>query len=312
MTEQPITNTILMIRPVAFGYNEQTALNNHFQNQPTTVAEIDIQKQALKEFDQYVSVLRRHGIHVLVIEDTHDPLTPDSIFPNNWITLHEDGRVGLYPMFAENRRLERRPEILEFLVDNGFSIDYVEDFRDAELEYEFLEGTGSLVLDRENKVCYAALSERTHPNLVIEFCEVFNFEPIMFTAFHNKEGERQTIYHTNIVMSVLSDLAIVGLDNIDIEERHLVINKLKETNKQIVELSSQQVDSFAGNVLELKNDNGNKFLVMSKKARSSLTSTQIELISQYCTIIDVNISTIENIGGGSARCMMAEVFLPKN
>ena len=163
-------------------------------------------------------------------------------------------------MFAENRRLERRPEVLEFLVDNGFEIDYVEDFRDAELDSEFLEGTGSLVLDRTNRVCYAALSDRTHPNLVIEFCEVFDYEPVMFTAFQEKNGTRNTIYHTNIVLSILQDIAIVGLNNIDVEEHQILLNKLKETKKAIIELTTDQVVQFAGNVIELTNDKGDRIL----------------------------------------------------
>jgi len=312
MPNRQTSNSVLMIRPVAFGFNQETAVNNHFQNQPILLDSKEIQKTALKEFDEFVSVLRQNGIHVLVVEDTESPLTPDSIYPNNWVTFHGDGRVALYPMFAENRREERRPEILEFLVENGFDIKIVEDFRDAETEFEFLEGTGSLILDRENKICYAALSERTHPNLVIEFCEVFDFHPVMFTAFHIINGERKTIYHTNIVLSVLERLAFVGLDSIDVEEKDELIKNLKKTNKEIIHINPEQVSSFAGNVFEVQNDVGEHFIVMSETAKKSLSELQLKQINEHAKILHVPLKTIETIGGGSAKCMIAEVFLPKN
>lgn len=304
------THTILMIEPVAFYYNAETAENNYFQSKPSK-DETQIQHQALEEFNGMVAKLRAKGIYVITVQDTLIPKTPDSIFPNNWISTHQDGRVGLYPMFAENRRTERREDILDILEENGFEIDETIDYSAAEEENIFLEGTGSIILDRVNRLAYAALSDRTNEDLLAEFCEDFDYTPIVFTAYQTVEGQRKPIYHTNVMMCVANRYAVICLDSIDdIEEKKLVTETLENSGKKIIEITEEQMNHFAGNMLQV--DNGeNQFLVMSQSAYESLSKEQIETIESYNEIISVNISTIETLGGGSARCMMAEVFLPK-
>ena len=304
------TNSILMIRPNNFGYNEETALDNHYQNQGSL--EMNSNENAQKEFDNMVFNLRQNGISVYVFQDDDINYTPDSIFPNNWISFHENGDVGLYPMYAENRRLERRPEVIKFLEDEGFNIDNIVDYSSAESENKFLEGTGSMILDRENRIAYCSISKRSNEDLFIEFCEDFEFTPVLFNTYQSVGDKRLPIYHTNVMMCVAMSYVVICLDSIDDKkQRKNVANFINESGKKLIEISENQVESFAGNMLELLNDKGDSILVMSKSAENSLSEIQKNSIKKYSKIISSNINTIEVCGGGSARCMMAEIFLPK-
>ena len=309
---QQTTNTILMIRPVNFRMNEQTAVNNYYQKDLENTLPKTVNAKAQQEFDTYVDKLRNIGVNVIVVNDTEDTDTPDSIFPNNWVSFHENGNVGLYPMFAENRRVERREDILETLEENGFVINNVMDYTTAEDEDIFLEGTGSVILDRVNRKAYCALSPRADEDLFIEFCEDFEFFPVIFNANQTVEGERKAIYHTNVMMCVGETFAVICLSSIDDKkERKNVLKHLKEDGKTIIDITEDQVNNFAGNMLQVKGSDDTSYLIMSQSAFDSLTKQQINTIEQHTKILSSSLSTIEFCGGGSARCMMAEVFLPK-
>ena len=306
-----ITNTILMIRPVQFRMNEQTAVNNYFQ-EDLDLKNKEINTRAQDEFDAFVFKLRSRGVNVIVVEDRLETDTPDSIFPNNWISFHKDGTVVLYPMFAENRRKERREDILDILEEKGFLITQVVDYTSAEEEQVFLEGTGSLLLDRINKKVYCALSPRADEDLVIEFCEDFDCFPVIFTAKQTVNGERLPIYHTNVMMCLGETFSVICLESIDNKkERKNVLQHLKETNKEVISITEKQMHQFAGNMLQVKGENNQPLLVMSEAAYKSLTPNQIKSLEKHCPIVYSSLETIETCGGGSARCMMAEVFLPK-
>mgnify|MGYP005723676963 FL=1 len=303
-----ITNNIMMIEPVSFNYNTETAINNYYQINNTALSKEEIQQKALKEFKEFVSLLRSKNINVIVFKDTENPKTPDSIFPNNWVSFHIDGEIVLYPMYAKNRRLERRNDIIQKLRDD-FIVTKINDFSYYENQELYLEGTGSMILDRENKICYAAISDRTNKNIVNDFCNQLNFKPILFTSNQDVRGKRLAIYHTNVMMCITTNFAIVCLDSIDCnEEKDRVIDILNETKKEIISISEEQTNKFAGNMLEVEGDK--KYLVMSKSAYSCLTENQIKKINKYCEILYSDLSIIEDYGGGSARCMMAEIFLP--
>ncbi|NBC57983.1 MAG: amidinotransferase [Bacteroidetes bacterium] len=305
------TSHILMIRPVDFQLNNETAVNNYFQKN-INLSKEELNLKAQKEFDDFVKVLRESHLDVYVYDDLPENKTPDSIFPNNWISFHESGNLALYPMFAKNRRSERRQDILEDLEQKGFEFYQVYDYTDAENEQVFLEGTGSLTLDRINRKAYCALSPRANEELLIEFCEDFEYLPIPFKAYQNVDGQRLPIYHTNVMMCVGTDVAVVCFDSIDDKaEKKLVSRSLKEDGKTIVEISEQQLEAYAGNMLEVQNQKGEKFLVMSTQAYESLDSSQIQIIEEHLKILHSPLNTIETLGGGSARCMMAEIFNPK-
>lgn len=309
---QQTTNTILMIRPVNFRMNEQTAVNNYYQQKLDDVTPESINTKAQREFDDFVDTLRKFGVNVVVISDTEEFDTPDSIFPNNWISFHENGTVGLYPMFAENRRLERREDVLTTLEELGFKIEYIVDYRSAEDEGVYLEGTGSIALDRVNRKAYCALSPRANEDLFIEFCEDMEFTPVVFTANQTVEGKRKAIYHTNVMMCLAENFAIICLDSIDDKkERNNIVKHLKNDGKEIIEITEKQVNKFAGNMLQVKGHNDERYLVMSQAAHKCLTETQKQNIEKHCKIVSSSLDTIEACGGGSARCMMAEIFLPK-
>jgi hypothetical protein len=309
---QQVTNTILMIRPVSFRMNEQTAVNNYYQKVLDNLLPVTVQAKALEEFDRFVDKLRNVGVNVVVIDDTKIPDTPDSIFPNNWISFHQEGSVALYPMFAENRRAERRDDVLEILEEKEFLIKDVVDYTSAESEKLFLEGTGSLLLDRVNMKVYCALSPRADEDLVLEFCEDFEYTPVLFTANQTVNGERKAIYHTNVMMCLAENFAIVCLNSIDDKkERKQLIKHLKEDGKEVLAISEDQVSNFAGNMLQVIGADEKRYLVMSTAAHQSLTDVQVTLIERHCEILSSSLDTIEACGGGSARCMMAEVFLPK-
>ncbi|WP_396603153.1 citrulline utilization hydrolase CtlX [Algibacter sp. R77976] len=306
------TNTILMVRPVNFRMNEQTAVNNYYQETIDGVLPDTINAKAQNEFDTYVDKLRAVGVNVVVVNDRIETDTPDSIFPNNWVSFHENGDVGLYPMFAENRRLERREDILETLEEKGFVIKNVIDYTSAEEEHVFLEGTGSVILDRVNRKAYCALSPRADEDLFIEFCEDFEYSPVIFNSYQTVNGARKAIYHTNVMMCIAETFAVICLSSIDDKkERKQVVKHLKEDGKAIIDITEKQVNNFAGNMLQVKGANNERFLIMSQAAYDVLTESQIKILEKHTKIVSSSLKTIETCGGGSARCMMAEVFLPK-
>lgn len=306
-----ITDTILMVRPVAFRMNEQTAVNNFFQ-EGLQLDNEQINIKAQGEFDAFVQKLKDVGVNVLVVEDDRKLDTPDSVFPNNWVSFHEDGTAVVYPIFAENRRRERRAEIFDKIEGEGFLIENVVDYTDAEEEELFLESTGSLLLDRVHEKAYCALSPRAHEELLIEFCEDFHFTPVIFTAYQDVGGKRLPVYHTNVMMCLAENFVVICLDSIDdVKERKNVVKHLKADRKEIIEITEAQLHHFAGNMLQVQGAEGKKYLVMSEDARQSLTPAQLTAIEKHCQILSSDLETIETCGGGSARCMMAEVFLPK-
>jgi hypothetical protein len=307
------TNSILMIRPVAFRMNEQTAVNNYYQKVLDGLLPSTVNAKAQQEFDIFVEKLRAVGVDVTVVDDVLNPDTPDSIFPNNWISFHGNGDVALYPMFAENRRLERREDILDILEEKGFVIHNIMDYTSAEEDGFFLEGTGSLLLDRENGKAYCALSPRADEELFIEFCEDFEFTPVIFEAFQTVNKERKLIYHTNVMMCLGETFAVICADCIDDKkERKMVLESLRGDEKEIILITEEQVNNFAGNMLEVKGANDRRYLVMSTSAHQSLTKKQIAQLEEHVTILSSSLDTIEACGGGSARCMMAEIFLPRD
>jgi hypothetical protein len=296
------TSHLLMIRPVNFSFNAETAVNNAFQSAATDNA----QKQALKEFEDFAALLTSNGVDVTIIDDTRDPYTPDSIFPNNWVSFHGDGTVCLYPMYAQNRRLERKPEVLQ-QVSRKFDIRATLDFSGYEQQGLFLEGTGSMVLDRDKKIAYAGLSPRTDQSVLLDFCSKMGYTPKSFTAV---DGKGSSIYHTNVVMCVADQYAVVCFDSIpDPIEREGLIDTIRQSGKDTVGISLSQLNQFAGNMLQVHNDKGEKLLVMSSQAYASLEPAQISRLSGFNRILHSPLTTIETNGGGSARCMLAEIFL---
>ena len=302
-----------MIRPVAFRMNEQTVVNNYYQKVLDGLLPATVNAKAQQEFDAFVEKLTAVGVDVTVVDDTLHPDTPDSVFPNNWISFHENGDVALYPMFAENRRHERREDILDILEDKGFVINNIVDYTSAEEDGFFLEGTGSLLLDRTNAKAYCALSPRADEELFIEFCEDFDYAPVIFEAFQTVDSERKLIYHTNVMMCLGETFAVICSDCIDDKkERKMVLDNLKENGKEIILITEAQMNNFAGNMLEVLGANDKRYLVMSAAAHQSLSPKQIEQLEKHAEILSSSIDTIEACGGGSARCMMAEIFLPRN
>jgi len=300
---QQNTSHILMIRPVKFAYNAETAVNNSFQ-----VASNDssVQQKALQEFDAFVAKLRVNGIDVTVVQDTAEPHTPDSIFPNNWISFHEGGNIYLYPMFAVNRRMERKQQVLD-AVNKKFIINNTTDLTENENNNIFLEGTGSMVLDRAAKIAYACISPRTDKKLLDKFCNKEGYTAVSFTA---NDQNADAIYHTNVMMCVANKYVVICLESItNDEEKNHVIQTIEKSGKEIIAISLLQMNCFAGNMLQVINEQGQPFLIMSTQAFENLTAEQIKKLENYNPILYSDIKTIETNGGGSARCMMAEVFL---
>ncbi|MGK6353309.1 citrulline utilization hydrolase CtlX [Parapedobacter sp. DT-150] len=297
--------TLLMIRPVQFGYNEQTAVNNAFQVQTAERAE-ETQRKAVQEFDAFVEKLRKHDIDVVVVQDTAHPHTPDSIFPNNWMSFHEDGTMVLYPMFAANRRLERKQSVLD-AVANRFIIRHRIDYTMNETTGVFLEGTGSMVLDRVAKVAYACRSPRTDEALFLDFCKQLEYRPVIFDA---KDDKGMPVYHTNVMMCLADQYAVIHLACMTEADRIRVVDALEGSGKVVVPITWTQLMAFAGNMLQVENKRGKRYLVMSSRAYESLRPEQIAQLEAFNPIIHSPLETIEQHGGGSARCMMAEVFLP--
>ena len=309
--KKQITNTVLMVRPVRFRMNEETVVNNYFQEEMDLKNE-EINRQAQQEFDAFVHKLREVGVKVIGVEDIYEQNTPDSVFPNNWITFHQNGNVAIYPMFAENRRRERREDILDKVEEEGFLIENVYDYTDAEQENIFLEGTGAMVLDRVHRKAYCALSPRADEELFIEFCEDFEYTPVIFKAYQEVDGKQVPIYHTNVMMALGENFAVVCLDTItDKSERKNLLHHLKEDKKEIISITPEQMCQYAGNMLQVQGKDST-YLVMSDAAYNALTPQQIQTIEKYTQILHSNLETIETCGGGSARCMLAEVFNPRN
>ena len=306
---QQTTEQLLMIRPSCFYTNDQTAKNNYFQKQ-TDEDHISTTEKAQREFDAFVLQLRSYGVSVHVWNDSLSPQTPDALFPNNWISFHHPSTLITYPMFALNRQLEVNEGPIDFLQTKGFSFQNLIDYTSHISSGVFLEGTGSMVLDRSNYIAYCTLSTRTNQKLITKFCQEMGYKAVVFSAFQTYNNQRLPIYHTNVMMSVGMDFAMVCLDAIDDQnERQALVASLSETNKTILPLTEAQIHQFAGNVLELRTGNGKRLLAMSTTAFKALTVEQIEHLSDRMTIVHSPLPTIEQLGGGSARCMMAEIFI---
>lgn len=306
------TSTILMVRPANFGFNSQTAASNIYQNKDER-SDSEILETSRNEFDGFVAMLRDQGVNVLVREDTPVPVKPDAIFPNNWFSTYPDGKLILYPMWSDNRRLERRKDLLESLLADGFEVKEIIDLSFFEEDGQCLEGTGSMVMDHEAKLIFACYSDRTHPVPLDYVGKLLDYKVIGFHAVQELGGKQVPIYHTNVMMHIGTDLAVICLDSISkASEKQAVQNALTEAGKKVVPITAKQKFNFAGNMLEVSNDGMEKFTVMSQRAFESLNIGQIQLIEKFTTIISPSIPTIEELGGGSARCMMAEIFLPSN
>lgn len=302
-----IASTVMMIRPAAFGYNAETAKNNVFQNQPTLTT-AKLQQKAVQEFDAFVAALQQAGIEVLVVEDIPSPPKPDAVFPNNWFCTLPDGTLAYFPMYAQNRRIERRKDI-ETILSKKFKINHIEDWSRYETENLFLEGTGSIVMDHEYKIAYACLSPRTDFSLFKKFAEAHAYKPI---AFHATDLQGKDIYHTNVMMHIGKHYAAVCMDCVtNYEERKLLETNFIQSEKKLIPLSFSQIKSFAGNMLQLKNEHNNYYTIISNTAFQSLTQEQRQQLNTCTTLLPVGIPTIENVGGGSVRCMLAEIFLSK-
>lgn len=306
MSFKGYTYQVVMVRPAIFRMNEQTAVNNYFQKSGDHLSGLTAAAQ--QEFDVFVDKLREAGVEVIVHQDDSHADTPDAVFPNNWVSFHPKNKACLYPMFAPNRRQERTPFLFKTLESAEIPIDVIHDWSTFETQNQFLEGTGSLVLDRVHRIAYAAISNRTHPDLVQEFCSTMNYEPVVFSAFQSVDGKREAIYHTNVLMGLGPNFTVICLDTIDdAHERQRVENKLQTTGKEIIALSTEQMHQMAGNMICLHNQH-EWLLVMSARAFRSLTPHQKKLLQNHAKLVYSDLDTIETLGGGSARCMIAEVF----
>lgn len=305
-----LTNHIMMVRPASFGFNTQTAANNTFQSTDTIDDSNMLKNEAIKEFDNMVDLLRSKGIDVVVIQDTETPAKPDAVFPNNWISFHEDGAVITYPMFAPNRRIERSEDIIDeigeqFQIKKRYSFEFYEDEKDP----QFLEGTGSMILDKPNGIVYACLSPRTEASLIDKYNVLMGTTSCLFNSYDRHGHE---VYHTNVMMALGEDFVVICMESIHDEDQQKMLRKsFEKTGKEIVDITYDQMENFAGNMLEVKNDRGERFLCMSQLAYNSLRPDQIEQLSSKTNLLPIPIPNIEKFGGGSVRCMMAEIFLQK-
>lgn len=302
------TNHVLMVRPARFRANEQTAKNNYYQKHTSLSADASL-RQAQSEFDSLASCLGANNITVTIVQDTAVPDTPDALFPNNWFALLGNGQLVLFPMFAENRRAERSNRVFKALYKDGCEISNTVDYTPYEKNQQFLEGTGSMVLDHQNNIAYAALSPRTDADLFHLFCKTFDFTPIAFNAYQTVGEERLPIYHTNVLMVVAPSFALVCLDAVDDPvERTLLQDSLTFSGKEVIPLTEKQITQFAGNMLTLTATDGTALLVMSTRAYKALTPKQLSQLQEYVKLVHSPIPTIEDLGGGSVRCMLAEVY----
>lgn len=297
-----------MVRPANFAFNEETAANNAFQSRDGKLSAAEMRERAMQEFDGFVAQLREAGVDVIVAEDSVSPVKPDAVFPNNWVTFHQEGWLLTYPMFAPTRRLERSEAVVQTVLDKGFQVNKRLHFEDKEAAGIFLEGTGSIIFDHVHRLAYACLSPRTDADLLEELCQAIGYEKVVF---HSVDGNGQDIYHTNVMMALGETFVVICLDSVrDAAERRMLEEKFRETGKAIVDISLAQMNSFAGNMLQVRNLQGQTILVMSSQAYRALTPAQIAQLAQHTRLLHAPIETIETYGGGSARCMMAEVFMP--
>jgi hypothetical protein len=302
------TTNIMMVRPANFGYNPQTAVSNTFQDNDTSLSKAKISDLAIEEFDGFVAKLLAAGINVIVAQDADEPKKPDAVFCNNWVSFHTNGTMILYPMLTPNRRLERQENVIEEITKR-FEVTRRMDLSAHENENRILEGTGSMILDRMNRLVYACLSPRTDADLLDEFCEWAEYEKVVF---YSVDRNGQEIYHTNVMMAMGDKFVVISMATIPNEaERTMLLERFRQTNKEVIDLTMEQIEAFAGNMLQVENTDGKTFLVMSEQAFKSLREDQIEAIERHTAILHAPIYTIEKLGGGSARCMMAEVFSPK-
>ncbi len=307
MNLQQTTNTILLIRPANFQFNAETAVSNEYQNQ-LDLSRDEVKKRAVAEFDAMVQGLQGKGVNVLVYDDTADPIKADAVFPNNWISLHQNGNIITYPMCTPSRRIERRLDIIEDL-KKQFDVNAVIDLSVHENRDQFLEGTGSIVFDHPNRIAYACLSPRTHQNILNQLCELIDYKAVVFNSYGSTG---QAVYHTNVMMCVGQKFVVICLESItDAAERQMVKDSIKATGHEIIDITQEQMNDYAGNMLEVRSNEGKNLLAMSQSAYDALTETQRSQLEQYCELIPFDITTIETEGGGSVRCMMAEVHLPK-
>ncbi|MCC6412602.1 MAG: amidinotransferase [Saprospiraceae bacterium] len=305
---QQTTSHILMVRPAHFAFNEETAANNAFQSRDGALSAEMMRKQAVKEFDEMVRRLREAGVDVLVARDSSRPIKPDAVFPNNWITFHQEGFIVTYPMFAPTRRRERRRTVIDAVLSAGFSSDKRVNLEFNERLNRFLEGTGSIIFDHQNRLAYACISPRTDSELLTDLCERIHYRPVVFNAV---DGKEQDIYHTNVMMALGETFVVICLDSVrDAQERAMLLETFQATGKQVIDITLDQMNRFAGNMLQVRNSAGETILVMSEQAYQSLTPLQIAELEKHTRLLYSPITTIETYGGGSARCMMAEIFLP--
>ncbi|GGZ35855.1 hypothetical protein GCM10007049_31420 [Echinicola pacifica] len=307
-----VSSAILMVRPAAFGANPETALDNGYQMPPEEISVSEVQVRALAEFDQMVSLLRAKDINVMVVEDTELPNKPDAIFPNNWFSTHADGRLIYYPMLSNLRRKERRNDLVDLFFEAGFRVEEIVDLTFFEDDRQYLESTGSMVLDRQHKIAYACKSDRTHPEPLHYFQQLMGYKLVEFTAVQQLKAKKKPIYHTNVMMHIGEKLAVVCLDSIErLAEKLRVKEQLEQSGKVVLPITIPQKFAFAGNMLEVQNSQGKHYTVLSKTAYNSLKAGQKHILSKYTDLIMPNIPTIEMIGGGGVRCMMGEIFLPQ-
>jgi len=303
------TRHILMVRPANFGFNPETAANNAFQQQDGQRSVQEVRAQARLEFDALVDQLRAAGVHVIVVPDSPAPVKPDAVFPNNWVTFHQEGLIVTYPMFAPTRRKERRRKVIESVLECGFNAERRINLAYNEKIDRYLEGTGSVIFDHIHRLAYACLSARTDASLLQELCTLIDYTPVVF---HATDEQERPIYHTNVMMAMGEDFVVICLDAVrNPGERAMLLERFAQTGKTVVEIDYDQMNRFAGNMLQVRNDRNATILVMSEQAFQSLRPDQIALLEKHTQLLHAPIDTIETLGGGSARCMMAEVFLPE-
>lgn len=302
-----IASTILMVRPASFGFNAETARNNVFQKK-VNASQKEVQQKAVEEFDKFVATLRKKGIDVIVFEDSAKPVKPDAVFPNNWFCTLEDGTLAVFPMYAPNRRVEKRDDLLQMLVDK-YNVRDVEDWSEYEAEGLFLEGTGSMIIDQDYKIIYACISERTNKSVLEKFAHAHGYKAMLFSS---KDEGSTDVYHTNVIMHLGETYAVICLESIPNEAERIAVSQLLiSTGHEVIPITLKQVHAFAGNMLQVKNAKGEKFTILSKSAFNSLTKEQKDILQTHSSLLPIDITTIETIGGGSTRCMMAEIFLDK-
>ncbi|HHB78015.1 MAG TPA: amidinotransferase [Saprospiraceae bacterium] len=308
MENSPIqlTSHFLMVRPAAFGPKEETMVSNSFPNIKKELNTEEIRQKAIQEFDNMVDILRKHGIHVLVVQDTPTPIKPDAVFPAHWISTHPNGHVILYPMLVQSRRLERRKDIL-VQIEKEFVVKQYHHFEQYEANGRVLEGAGSIVFDRANKVAFACSGPRTDATLLVKLCKEIEYQPASFRATDHEGGE---IYHTDVMMMVADTFAVVCMESVaDGADKLLLKQFLRTTQKSVIDISFEQMYAFAGNMIQVQNDAGVKYTILSASAKAALTTGQLEKIQSFNPILSIPIPTIEQYGGGSVRSMMVEIFL---